>query len=218
MRSSTHKGIVCLSCQNTIAFNIPPFCRQCSRHLGAEPYSNQCHSCRRYQPHFDFAWGTCLYDDTLKKLIHEFKYNQRTLLCQLFHEKIAGFIEHYHFDINQFDYLVPIPLSAARFRERGYNQALLLAQELSRSFQIPLSQNNLIRVRHTPTQTLLDEKQRWTNLKGAFKMKNSCAFKDKSILIIDDLLTTGATASEAARVLKECAAKTVGVLTVGITL
>ncbi len=198
--------------------NIPPFCRQCSRHLGSAPYTNQCHRCRRYQPHFDFAWGTCLYDDTLKKLIHEFKYNQKTRLRHLFHQRIVDFIEHYHFDISQFDCLVPIPLSAARLRERGYNQALLLAQELSQSFKIPLSTNNLIRIRHTPTQTLLDEKQRWTNIKGAFRIKNSCEFKDKSILIIDDLLTTGATASEAARVLKECPTQKVGVLTVGITL
>lgn len=126
-------------------------------------------------------------------------------------------IETYRFDINQFDMIIPIPLFPSRLRERGYNQSQLLAEEISRKYQIDLSTKGLARVRNTEHQTLLSEKERWTNICGAFRIKNPSKYSDKNILIIDDLLTTGATASEAAHTLKNAGAKTVGILTLAIT-
>ena len=130
---------------------------------------------------------------------------------------MADFISTYHLDINQFDKIVPIPLSQSRLRERGYNQSGLLAEEISRIYKICLSKKNLVRIRNTEHQTLLSEKERWTNIYGAFRIKNLSRFSGKNILVIDDLLTTGATASEAARTLKDAGAKTVGILTLAIT-
>jgi ComF family protein len=130
---------------------------------------------------------------------------------------MATFIRTYQLDIAQFDALIPIPLSATRLRERGYNQSGLLAQGISEAFHIPVFENSLTR-RHTRHQTLLNEKERWTNIQGAFTIKFSKNINNRNILIIDDLLTTGATASEAARTLKKCGAQTVGVLTLAITL
>ncbi|HBR14915.1 MAG TPA: hypothetical protein DD723_05140 [Candidatus Omnitrophica bacterium] len=130
---------------------------------------------------------------------------------------MLSFIQEYHFDIEHFDMVVPIPLSATRLRERGYNQAWLLAKGVTSAYPIALDSRLLIRVRHTPNQAQLHEKERWTNIQGAFKIKNSKRVAGKNILIVDDLLTTGATASEAARVLKEAGAKRVGVLTLATT-
>lgn len=127
------------------------------------------------------------------------------------------FLETYHLDIKQFEYIAPIPLFPSRLRERGYNQSQLLAEEVSRKYNIRLSMNNLVRIRATEHQTSLSEKERWTNIYGAFRIKNLAEFSGKNILVIDDLLTTGATASEAARTLKDAGAKTVGVLTLAIT-
>ncbi len=208
---------VCPPCQAAIIANRPPFCRKCSRHLGAHINQRHCRQCRNAKPSFDFAWSACLYEDPLKELIHRFKYGQKTQLRRLFAEIIVSFIKEYDLDIAQFDVIVPIPLSSTRSRERGYNQAQLLAQELAKAFSIPLAENNLQRIRHTDPQSLLDEKQRWTNIKGAFTIRKLKNLRRKNILLVDDLLTTGATASEAARTLKDAGVGTVGVLTLAIT-
>lgn len=130
---------------------------------------------------------------------------------------MIDFVQNYHLDIRQFDQIVPIPLFHSRLRERGYNQSQLLAEPIGQRYKIPLLHNTLIRVRETEHQTLLSEKERWTNIRGAFRIKYPERVYSKNILIIDDLLTTGATASEAARSLKDAGAKTVGVLTLAIT-
>jgi ComF family protein len=154
----------------------------------------------------------------LKNLIYQFKYNQRTYLRKMFLQLIADFIEDYSLDIGQFDLIVPIPLFSSRLRERGYNQAQLIAELIADKYRIELSLNGLLRVRDTGHQTLLNEKERWTNIHGAFRIKHPAKFSGKNVLIVDDLLTTGATASEAARVLKNAKAKTIGVLTLAITV
>lgn len=208
--------MVCLHCQNALTHNIPPFCLKCSRHLGAMAHP-RCRECTKTKPQFDFAWAACLYKDPLKTLIYQFKYNQKTYLRRPFAQFIIGFVQRYHLDITQFDFIVPIPLFSSRFRERGYNQSQLLAEQIAREYDIPLSSKNLVRIRNTEHQTFLSEKERWTNIRGAFRIKDSAKISGKNILIIDDLLTTGATGSEAARTLKSAGAKTVGVLTLAIT-
>ncbi len=208
---------VCPACRAAIVLNRPPFCRKCSRYLGSHIKQIFCKECRNAKPSFDFAWSACLYEDPLKELIHLFKYNQKTQLRRLFADAMISFIKGYDLDIGQFDAIVPIPLSSTRLRERGYNQAHLLAKELAQAFSIPVEENHLRRARHTGPQSFLDEKQRWTNIKGAFTIRKLKNLQHKNILLIDDLLTTGATASEAARVLKDAGAGTVGVLTLAIT-
>lgn len=208
---------VCPQCLGAVVFNRPPFCVRCSRPLGTDIRHMRCRHCRRQNPSFDFAWSACLYEDPLKDLIHRFKYHQKTGLRRILADLMASFIREYNLDMEQFDVIIPVPLSSTRLRERGYNQTQLLAEELVRTFSIPCTGNHLVRARHTQPQTLLDEKQRWTNIKGAFTIRQPNVLKRKNILLIDDLLTTGATACEAARALKAAGAGTVGVLTLAIT-
>lgn len=210
--------LLCSPCQETLEDNRPPFCLRCSRWLGEDWTRPLCPECRRKNPQFDFAWCACLYNEPLKTLIHRFKYGQKTLLRHVFLERMQRFVQNYRFDIEQFDLVMPIPLSPTRMRERGYNQAQLLAEGLARQFALALSLHHLVRIRHTKNQALLSQKERWTNIRGAFKIKHSEAVKNKSVLLVDDLLTTGATASEAAGVLKEAGAKTVGVFTLAVTV
>jgi len=131
---------------------------------------------------------------------------------------MVRFIDTYQLDIHQFDFIMPIPLFSTRLRERGYNQSQLLAEPIAQKYSIPLSLRHLTRVRNTEHQTFLKEKERWTNIQGAFRISNPAEVSGKNILIIDDLLTTGATASEAARTLKAAGAAVVGVFTLAITL
>ncbi len=152
----------------------------------------------------------------MQRLIHLFKYENKTHLRHIFAYLINQFLESAPLKIRTYDCLVPIPLSSARFRERSYNQSELLARLLSKTHGISLSEKNLIRIRHTPNQALLRKKERWTNIQGAFRIKNPLSFKNKSVLLLDDLLTTGATVSEAAKALKENGALSVDVLTLSI--
>ncbi len=207
---------LCSHCQNMIIPNIPPFCPKCSRHLSNVKQA-RCRECIKRNPQFDFAWAACLYHPPLRDLICTFKYNQKTLLRKPLSQLMASFINTYHLDIRQFEIITPIPLFSSRLRERGYNQSHLLSQEIALKYHIDLSTKNLIRIRNTEHQTLLCEKERWTNIDGAFRIRNPAEFQGKNILIIDDLLTTGATASEAAHTLKSAGAETVGILTLAIT-
>ncbi|MBF0385435.1 MAG: ComF family protein [Candidatus Omnitrophica bacterium] len=210
------KGILCPKCLSQINFNLPPFCPKCSRHINNKIPRARCRLCAKNEPEFDFAWSACLYDETLKALVHAFKYRQKTGLRVLFGELMKTFVEKYSLDIAQFDIIVPIPLYSASLRERSYNQAELLARYISSAFDKNISVGNLIKIRPTKDQVVLSQKERWTNVQGAFRIKKPDGFKNKAILIIDDLLTTGATSSEAAVELKKSGAEIVGVFTLAI--
>jgi ComF family protein len=108
----------------------------------------------------------------------------------------------------RFDVIVPVPLHAARQRERGFNQASLLADLLSAQTSIP-SRPLLERIRYTTTQTALDRSQRMENLHNAFRLRKKADVRGLRVLLIDDVLTTGSTLSECARVLKRAGANSV---------
>jgi competence protein ComFC len=199
-----------------IKFNSPPFCVKCSRHLPSSHTHPYCRDCQKFPVTFDFAWSALSYCQPLKKLIRDFKYNQKTLLRHFFVKMMLQFIHVHNLDIHQFDLIIPIPLYSTRFRERGYNQSAYLAEGLSRTYNIKLNTNILGRQKHTKPQSLLDQKERWTNIQGAFTIKKPSLLRNKNILLIDDLMTTGATASQAAQVLKQSKANTVGVFTLAI--
>ncbi len=206
---------LCWDCFGTIEFNRPPFCTRCSRQLSSldQPL---CRDCQTIAYHFDLAWGACFYNETMRRLIHHFKYGGKTLLRHTFKTIIDEFISTYQIDFKSFDLIVPIPLHSTRQRERGFNQTQLLTEDLAKTLNLPVSSYNLLRQRFTPNQAAIPPKERFTNIKGAFTIKNSFEFFQKSVLLVDDLMTTGMTASEAALILKETGARHVGVLTLAI--
>ena len=193
----------------------PPFCAKCSGPVTADT-GPLCLRCRLTAPHFDRVWACCAFTDTVKDLLHLFKYHQKTALRFFLTDRMATFLRTYNISLEAFDLIVPVPLHPARLRERGYNQSGLLAEELGRQSRCPVSKGALLRVRNTKSQTTLRRKERWTNIRGAFTIKRSSVFKDKKILIVDDLFTTGATTSEAAQVLKQAGARHVVILTLAI--
>ena len=215
LKSKNPRFPVCELCHYEIRLNKPPFCAKCSR-PHADPGGTICPECLKTKPAFDIAWGCCEYTEPMKKLVHLFKYNQKTSLQYYFHEQVCRFIDESHPRLFGFELLMPVPLHSARLRERGYNQSELLARRLSEKFHINISARNLVRTKHTHHQALLSQKERWTNVRGAFKIKHSSEIKNQNVLLFDDLLTTGATASEAALALKSSGAKKVGLLTLAI--
>ena len=130
---------------------------------------------------------------------------------------MIDFIDRHHIPLQKFDLISPIPLHPVKLRERGYNQSALLSLALSRHYEILHAENLLIRRKMTTTQTDLGAKQRWTNMEGAFKIKNSTGIEGKTVVLIDDLYTTGATVHSAALTLKTAGAARVCVLTFSVT-
>lgn len=202
---------LCQVCSQAIVFNRPPFCLKCSS-SGLLNDAGLCQRCRNTHMHFDRAWNVCLYNDHLRRLLHMFKYGQKISLRREFARWILDFAHDYRINLRCYDLLVPVPLHSARLRERGYNQAQLIAETISQPLGLVLN-TSLKRIRHTPYQARCSQKQRWTNISGAFRIKHPEQFKKKTILVVDDLLTTGATLSEAAKALKTAGACRVDALT-----
>ena len=207
---------VCPACRAALPLNKPPFCVRCSRHLGNVSEESLCPSCRERLPPFDEAWALLHYEGPARELLRRFKFHDKTSVRRTFATLLHGFIERYALQFPDASMVIPIPLHPVRLRERGYNQAALLAACTAREFGLPLREDILIRARPTPHQAGLGAKERWTNIKGAFRIKNSNAIVGRSVIVVDDILTTTATASEAAQTLKDAGASRVIVITLGL--
>lgn len=128
-------------------------------------------------------------------------------------EVLTSFINRFKIELAKYDFLLPVPLHPAKYREREFNQAQLLAWELAKEFDIIVSSDNLCRIRFTRPMSELTKEEKFKNLKDAFSSRAPYQFHKKDILLFDDLFTTGATVSECAKVLKEAGANRVDVLT-----
>ena len=143
-------------------------------------------------------------------MIHRYKYQQHDFFEPLFRHWIRIHLNEEQ--IIKPDAIVPIPLHATKERERGFNQAARLATYFAESFNSPVHQQALNRIKPTETQTHLSRKKRLANMKNAFAIGSGYQ-KTDSVLLIDDVMTTGATVSECARTLKRAGARKVNVLT-----
>lgn len=196
---------LCPSCRERIPFNHPPFCHACGRHLDAPCETGLCRACASCPPTFDSAWVITRYTPPMPALIGAFKFRDKTALRKTFDHLTERFFSRYKITPAA-DMVLPIPVHAVRFRERGYDQSALLATAFAVRYNIPLHINILERVSYRPRQSDLGRKERWTNVKGAFRIRTPLSVKNKKIYIVDDLLTTGATATEAAQALKNAGA------------
>jgi ComF family protein len=133
------------------------------------------------------------------------KYNRRRTLGGVLAEKMRECIEK-HIAVPDIDIITPVPLHWKKINDRGFNQAQIFAEHLAQTLHIGCSAGNLIRVRKTRSQFSLKKEQRPDNVHGAFSCRNSAEFQGKKILLIDDIFTTGATANECARILKNAGA------------
>lgn len=148
----------------------------------------------------------------MDKLIHELKYRERLILVDYLADALARRVAL------RPDRLVALPLHPARLRERGFNQSLLLARRISRRLGIPLLPDLCERVRNTPPQSGLPWKERDKNMRGAFICASGDSIKGKHVAIVDDVMTTGASTGELARMLKQAGASEVSVWVIARTM
>jgi ComF family protein len=205
---------VCPACLEKIERNLPPFCHCCGRRLKkGQLAKNICPACVRQKLHFDRAFSPYSYTGIIRELIQQFKYKNKARLGSFLGKQMCAFIKEYHLPIGFMDYICPVPLSDSRLREREFNQARELGNCIAREFSKPLRDDLIIRRRNTAAQALLPPEERFANVKGSFAVADAAAANEKNILLIDDVLTTGATCSEAASALKQAGANIVFVLT-----
>jgi ComF family protein len=185
---------------------VPPFCAKCSQPFaGAISGTFICANCEDRVLHFDAAVSAYRSRGVVRKVMHDFKYGRRIHLRHLLGRWLAESLEDPRLAGRHFDFIVPVPLHSARKRERGFNQAELLALALHRLTGLPL-QNALQRIRYTTTQTQFDRGERIENLRGAFRLRRGSNVRDLRMFLVDDVLTTGSTLSECAKVLKKAGA------------
>jgi len=203
---------VCPACEDKVEWVASPLCPRCGRVFPVpEEADHLCGPCQTDPPPFARARAATLYDEEgpSGQAIKRFKYSRRLDMLPVMHHwlKRPLCLEL----VQEADLLAPVPLHPSRLRQRGFNQALLLAQAFP---GVSLERELLTRQRHTPPQAGLNPKERRNNVKGAFEVPRPGLVKGKRILLIDDVFTTGATVKECAQVLRRAGAREVDVLTV----
>jgi ComF family protein len=212
---------LCDGCLKKVQRIVPPFCEVCGEaYEGAISSTFRCGNCTGLKLHFDFAVAACQAEGVVRELIHGFKYNRRLHLRGVLGSLLGKTLEDARLaQLTPADWtLVPVPLHHARQRERDYNQSMELCRQLSKEAGIPVL-DALRRGRSTTAQASLSRNQRIENLRGAFQVRPSLtrrnSLKDRAVLLVDDVLTTGSTTSECARVLRrEAGCQKVVVITV----
>ncbi len=194
---------LCWDCREQFLPVVHPYCSLCGDPVsGRIDHQYVCSLCTRYPRHFSRARSAFRYEGPVAELLKHLKYHNavwlRRELGKLLHAAARA-----HFALSAFDYVIPVPLHHTRLRARGFNQAGLLAGELARRMNRRCLRRVLMRRRKTPTQTRLTAAERIANVAYSFEVKNRFDLAGRSILLVDDVMTTGATVNECARVLRE---------------
>ena len=205
---------ICPDCLSKIRWIEPPLCTLCGvPFLSREIENHPCGACLTRGKYFTMARAVGYYEGPLREAIHRWKYEEKSYLTLFFGEKLAeGFCRYW--DPQSFDLIIPVPLHSKRLRERGFNQALLLVKELSRRTRIPYSKRLLQKRILTPPQVNLSGGEREKGVRGSFHIQRDEEIEGKSILLVDDVYTTGATVNECSKVLLKAGAERVDVLTI----
>ena len=191
---------LCEDCEQTVEVNNGPTCSKCGRKTAAE---GLCLECKAQTPSFDRAFSALVYSSGTRKLMLKFK-NRDPYLKKYFAKMMAKKCKQ----ITDADAICFVPMLWHVEEERGYNQAQLLEKELSVLLKLPLCADALKKVKKTKSQKTLNHEERLENLKGSFKA-NAEIVAGKTLIVVDDVLTTGATAEAVCTELKKCGAKKV---------
>lgn len=191
---------VCNDCKKKLNEVRDPYCITCGKPVKS-PEMVHCSYCSNNEVNFSEGRAVFVYDDTMRKSIYRFKYNGRQEYSKFYAEEIYN---KYRDKILQWDpqIIVPIPIHKSKLKKRGYNQAYLIAKELSYLTKIPVNNRLLYRAKKTEIQKNLSASDRKSNLKNAFKISSN-KVQYLSAMLIDDIYTTGATMNNASAALKD---------------
>lgn len=204
---------ICNSCKARIKYIEQPRCMRCGKPL-ANSEQEYCRDCGKKNFAYDQGQSLWLHQKEVARGIYQFKFHNKRIYAKIF----AGeWTTRYDTQLRrwQVQEIIPIPLHPSKRRQRGYNQAGLLAEELGRQTGLLVNQKAVFRIRKTRPQKELDGFERVQNLKDAFGVSKSWKPK-KSVLLVDDIYTTGNTINRVAKLLKKAGAEKVYFLTISI--
>ncbi len=200
------KSVLCPDCLDSFSFIRPPTCKRCGKPCNIEV--DDCKECRnRFK--FSTARSLGLYEGNLKTAIHKFKYKNARGLAAIFADMMTGLVS----DFDDVELITYVPLSRKKELKRGFNQAHLLAQEIAERTNL-ICDATLMRVAEEVDQTKLSLKQRKKNVRGAFVVDEKKDVSGKSLLLIDDVFTTGSTVDECSKILLKAGARNLSILTI----
>ena len=204
---------LCWNCMTSIRLVHPPYCLLCGDPAqGDLPNAYFCPACAREKPFFDCARSAAVYTGVIKEMIIDFKYRGAVWLSSDFGQLMLACLAA-HFRLPNIDSVAYVPLHKTKERERTYNQSFLLAAEVAGLLNIKVN-DYLERPRPTISQTHLTSAERADNVKDKFTVRKTMNGPEgRRVLLVDDIMTTGATVNECARMLKESGAQEVLVLT-----
>lgn len=191
--------LVCVPCNKKLSYISPPKCMKCGKQLYSEN-DEYCMDCKRKPHEFTQGIGVFSYDKNIKNVMYRFKYSNKREYAKFFGSVLAA---RYGYLIRRWNVeaVIPVPLYRTKYLKRGYNQAELIARELSKQTGIAVDSKLLIRCRKTRAMKELNDEERVKNLQNAFKLSENIV-KYKKVLLVDDIYTTGATMDACTGVLK----------------
>jgi ComF family protein len=202
----------CSPCYSLIRFVAAPLCPCCGIPLTGAGADHLCGDCLVSRPPYTIARAVARYEAVLLDVIHIFKYKGKITTGEVL-GKIMADHAYPDFSIADYSLIIPVPLHPKRLRERGFNQAVILAREISNRFSIPLDFLTLRRHVFTEPQVNLGKDRRTANVRGAFVVKDGKKIQGQKIILVDDVYTTGSTVKECAGALMKHGAQEVAVLT-----
>ena len=207
-----YKEYLCKDCKNLIKLIKPPICYNCGAMV--EEFNYICDRCKNQPNYFDEARASIVFDENSAYLFHKLKYDGDRYIAKLLAKYIHKTFLDWHITV---DIIIPVPLHKNRLKLRGYNQSELIAKELSKLTTIEVRTDIIEKVKNTKPQTKLERKERQKNLKDAFKYVSCDKIAGKNILVLDDVVTTGSTVNEIAKVLKRHRPNKIYVISAGKT-
>ena len=203
----------CANCLSEIRWIEPPFCSVCGiPFISGGTENHPCGGCLTHRKYFTMARALGAYEGSLQEAIHRWKYEGKTYLTPFFAKWMVEGLNRY-WEPDSFGLLIPVPLHRQRLRERGFNQILLLVKEISFRTGIPYRKTILQKKKPTIPQVTLSGLEREKGVKGAFHVIGGEELTGKSVLLVDDVYTTGATVNECSKMLRRGGAERVDVLT-----
>jgi ComF family protein len=197
---------VCSDCWNALEVEEKPYCSECKLDL----QFGQAHNCPAY---LDRVYSLGMFDENFQEMIHHFKYKNKISLGKKLGQGLAEKLKEYN--LVNYNHIIPVPLHKARKRERGFNQSEILAETLAKELNLLLQKEILFRIRNTKDQTKLSEEERKRNVAGAFEVRDTGRIlAGKKVILVDDVITTGATLNECAKVLKQAGVKEILAVTI----
>jgi ComF family protein len=212
-QEESFRGSLGRNCLKRIVIIKEPVCEKCGRPERLEAKNLRiCKQCAANSYYFTKARAVALYEGALREMLAELKYRYRPDLGEALGLLMVEWVKLHH-EFQNFNIIIPVPINQQKLNLRGYNQAQLLASPLQKYLGINLNDDIIVREKITESQNKLDKEQRFVNIKGAFRVVDTKPLGGAKVLLIDDIFTTGATASEVSRALLRAGSLEVKVLT-----